>query len=106
MLVVYQSYMKREAGYKMNQKVMDDVQARSMTEPMFDIVRRRARKFMTLVSDRGRPTPMDWIYDCRTYGMKIRYNTTAEGSWNGKGIECCIKASVSTWSSCGEWCMD
>jgi hypothetical protein len=79
MLVVYRSYVEQEAGYEMNRKVMNDVQARSRTEPMFDIVRRRVRKFMTLVSDKGRPTPMDWIYECRTYGMKIRYNTTAEG---------------------------
>jgi hypothetical protein len=62
MLVVFRSYVEREAGYEMNRKVMNDVQARSRTEPMFDIVRRRVRKFMTLVSDKGRPTPMDWIY--------------------------------------------
>jgi hypothetical protein len=79
MLVVYRSYMEREDRYKMNRRVMNDVNARSRTEPMFNIVRRRVHKFMTLVSDKGRPTPMDWIYDCRTYGMKIRYNTTAEG---------------------------
>jgi hypothetical protein len=58
---------------------MDDVQAREHTKPMFDIVRRKVQKFMTLVSDKGRPTPMDWIYKCRTYSMKIRYNTTAKG---------------------------
>jgi hypothetical protein len=88
MLVIYQSYMEREDGYKMNQKFMDDIQARSRTEPMFDIVRRKVRKFMTLVSDKGQPTPMDWIYDCRTYGMKIRYNTTAEGvmEWEGNQV--------------------
>ena len=63
----------------MNQKFMDDVHARSRTESKFDIVRRRVQKFITLVSEKGRPTPMDWIYECRTYGMKIRYNTTAEG---------------------------
>jgi hypothetical protein len=79
MLVVYRSYVEQEAGYKMNRKVMNDVQARSRTEPMFDIVQRRVRKFMTLVLDKGRPTPMDWIYECRTYRMKIRYNTTAKG---------------------------
>ena len=64
MLVIYQSYMEWEDGYKMNQKFMDDIQARSRTEPMFDIVRRKVRKFMTLVSDKGQPIPIDWIYDC------------------------------------------
>ena len=55
---------------------------------MFDIVQRRVQKFMTLVSEKGRPTPMDWIYECRTYGMKIQYNTTAEGvmEWEGDRV--------------------
>ena len=79
MLVIYRSYIEREDGFQMNRKFMDNTQARSRTEPMFDIVRRRVRKFMTLVSDKGRPTPMDWIYECRTYGMKIQYNTIAKG---------------------------
>ena len=88
MLVVYRSHMEWEDGYEMNRKFMDDVQARARTEPMFDIVRRRVKKFMTLVSEKGRPTPMDWIYECRTYGMKIRYNTTVEGviEWEGNRV--------------------
>jgi hypothetical protein len=88
MLVVYRLYIEREDGYKMNQRVMDDIQARSRTEPMFDIVRRRVRKFMMLVSDKGRPIPIDWIYDCRTYRMKIRYNTIVEGviEWEGNQV--------------------
>ena len=53
MLVIYRSYMEQEDGYKMNQKFMDDIQAQLGTEPMFNIVRKRVRKFMTLVSDRG-----------------------------------------------------
>ena len=28
---------------------------------------------------------MDWIYKCRTYRMKIRYNTTAEGVLEQEG---------------------
>ena len=63
----------------MNWKFIDDVQARLRIELMFDIVRRRVRRFMTLVSKKGRLTPIDWIYECRIYSMKIRYNTTAEG---------------------------
>ena len=88
MLVVYRSYIEREDGYKRNREFWDDVQARSRTESMFDIVRRKVQKFMILVSDKGQPTPMDWMYDCRTYGMKIRYNTTAEGvmEWEGNRV--------------------
>jgi hypothetical protein len=38
MLVVYQLYVEQEAGYKMNWKVINNVQAQSKTEPMFNIV--------------------------------------------------------------------
>src|SRR5271170_4324576 len=89
MLVIYQSYMEREVKYKENQKhCKNNEQAKSRTEPIFDIVRRRVRKFMTLVSEKGQPTPMDWIYECRTYGMKIRYSTTADGvlEWEGNRV--------------------
>jgi hypothetical protein len=55
---------------------------------MFDIIRRRVRKYITLVSEKGRPTLIDWIYDCRTYSIKIRYNITAEGvmEWEGNRV--------------------
>jgi hypothetical protein len=43
---------------------------------------------MTLVSEKGRLTPIDWIFKCRTYSMKIRYNTIAEGviEWEGNRV--------------------
>ena len=34
---------------------------------------------MTLVSEKGRLMPIDWIYECWIYSMKIRYNTIVEG---------------------------
>jgi hypothetical protein len=45
---------------------------------------------MTLVLEKGRPTPIDWIYDCRTYSIKIQYNTIAEGvlEWVGNRVNC------------------
>jgi hypothetical protein len=58
-LVGYRSYIEQENGYKMNRKFMDDVQARSRIEPMFNIVRRRVRKYITLVLEKGRLTPID-----------------------------------------------
>ena len=64
----------------MNRKVIEDnVQAKLRIEPIFNIVRRRVRKFIILVLDKGRPTPIDWIYECWTYSIKIRYNTIAKG---------------------------
>lgn len=34
------------------------------------------------------PTPMDWIWSTRSYGMEIRYTTTTEGkvSWDGETV--------------------
>jgi hypothetical protein len=89
-LVGYRSYIEQENGYEMNRKFIDDVQARLRTEPMFDIVRRRVRKYIILVSEKGRPTSMDWIYDCWTYSIKIRYNTIVEGvlEWVGNRVNC------------------
>ena len=80
MLVIYQLYKEREDEYMENQKhYKNDEQAKSRTEPIFDIVQRRVCKFITLVLEKGRPTPIDWIYKCWTYGLKIQYSTTADG---------------------------
>jgi hypothetical protein len=79
MLVLYQLYIEQENRYRRNQEIIDNIQARKYTEPMFDIVQRKVQKFIILVSDKGRPIPIDWIYKYRIYSIKIRYNTTAEG---------------------------
>ena len=53
---------------------------------MFNIVQRRVQKFIMLVLNKGKLILIDWIYKCRTYGIKIRYNTIAKGvlewEWN------------------------
>src|SRR6187402_354744 len=54
---------------------------------MFDIVRRKVQRYMTLVTEKSKPTPMDWIYESRSYGFKIRYTTAAEGVIDWKGDE-------------------
>jgi Orsellinic acid/F9775 biosynthesis cluster protein D len=88
MLVLYRSYVEREDAVAARQRTMTEAKARARTEPIFDIVQRRVRRYMTLVSEWSKPSPMDWIYECRTYGMKIRYNTTAEGAmeWEGSKV--------------------
>ncbi|KAJ9653968.1 hypothetical protein H2201_009070 [Coniosporium apollinis] len=47
-------------------------------------MKKMVRRFMV----RSEPTPMSWIYDVRTYGLKIRYTTTAQGSiwWEGETL--------------------
>ncbi|GME30708.1 putative DNA helicase protein, partial [Neofusicoccum parvum] len=43
-------------------------------------------KMMDSFMIRGSHSPMQWILDLRTYGMKIHYNTTTKGhvGWNGQ----------------------
>ncbi|EOD42854.1 putative dna helicase protein [Neofusicoccum parvum UCRNP2] len=43
-------------------------------------------KMMDSFIIRGSHSPMQWILDLRTYGMKIHYNTTTKGhvGWNGQ----------------------
>lgn len=44
-------------------------------------MRAMVRRFMTTTN----PTPMKWMFDTRTYGLKIAYATTVDGSveWQG-----------------------
>lgn len=46
----------------------------------FDWVKRMMDRFMV----RGTASPMQWLLDLRTYGLKIHYNTTAVGHVNWK----------------------
>jgi superfamily II DNA helicase RecQ len=56
--------------------------------PVFSIVRPKVRRFMTVVHKDNFPHPLDWIFDARTYGMKIRYTTMGAGniSWTGTTV--------------------
>jgi hypothetical protein len=49
----------------------------------FDQVQRCVQRFMVI----DQPVPMSRIYHIRTYSLKIRYNTTADGrvDWVGQG---------------------
>lgn len=88
MLVVQQAHLEQQDQMESLMKRMSERQARMHVEGMFDFVRRKVQRYMTLVTDKGQPTPMDWIYESRSYGFKIRYTTTAEGSidWEGDRI--------------------
>lgn len=45
-------------------------------EGLIDMIRSGVDRFMLI----DRPTPMKWMFMARTYGLKIRYSTTAAGS--------------------------
>ena len=84
MLAISWAYQQREADVKtaMRDRNMVERLARESVPGMFPRVRRMVRRFMTRVGDgrTAQPGPMDWILETRTYGMHIRFNTTAGGS--------------------------
>ncbi|KAF5574050.1 uncharacterized protein FSUBG_14077 [Fusarium subglutinans] len=90
MLVVYQSWHEREEDVAEKMRTMDEDEAREEAKGMYRIVREKSQRFITRVSEKNNsePTPMDWIFDARTYRMKIRYATAAGGTidWRGKEI--------------------
>ncbi|MGC0591393.1 hypothetical protein, partial [Salmonella enterica] len=91
MLVVYQSYTQREDEVTELKKTKSEDDAREEAAAIFTIVRDKVQRFMTRTTDRrsALPTPMDWIYESRTYGMHIRFNTPAGGTidWVGERIQ-------------------
>lgn len=98
MLVVYQAYLEREdevaalmaATNEQGQPKMDEEEARDEAQSTFRLVRGKVERFMTRTTGRpeAEPTPMDWIFEARTYGMHIRFNTVAGGSidWDGDRV--------------------
>ncbi|KJZ69024.1 hypothetical protein HIM_11583 [Hirsutella minnesotensis 3608] len=88
MMVVYQSYWEREDEIaELITQGFEDDEAREQAEGMFSKVRARVQRFMTTTSGNpaAQPTPMDWIFETRSYGLHIRYNTPATGSIDWKG---------------------
>ncbi len=91
MMVVYQSYWEREDEIaELVTQGFEDDEARERAEGMFSKVRARVQRFMTTTSGNpaAQPTPMDWIFETRSYGLHIRYNTPTSGSidWKGEQI--------------------
>ncbi|KAG8670796.1 hypothetical protein FPOAC1_004030 [Fusarium poae] len=91
-MVVYQSYRERkeEVARLQQEKGLGEEEAEEEATSMFRIVREKVQRFMTVTSKEtyAEPTPMDWIYEARTYGMYIRFNTPAGGTvdWDGDHI--------------------
>ncbi|KAK4158655.1 hypothetical protein QBC43DRAFT_249019, partial [Cladorrhinum sp. PSN259] len=75
MLVVLQSQLEAE-------------DTRPAEASVFALVRKKVSRFMTVVHEAGLPTPIDWIFDCRTYGLKVCFTTPASGQlyWAGSTV--------------------
>ncbi|KAI3559933.1 hypothetical protein IWW34DRAFT_584668, partial [Fusarium oxysporum f. sp. albedinis] len=91
-LVVYRAYGEHEQQVARLMYVrgicQDDAEEEAPT--IFQIMREKVQRFMTRTTGHAEaePTPMDWIYEARTYGMHIRFNTPTAGSidWVGEQI--------------------
>ena len=87
MLVLYQAKREREdeVARLMEQDAWSREDAEEQAPSHFELVKKMANRFMTLTSHGGNPSPMDWMLRLRTYGMKIRYDTNADGviEWRG-----------------------
>ncbi|KAK3338658.1 hypothetical protein B0T25DRAFT_467252, partial [Lasiosphaeria hispida] len=47
----------------------------------------KVSRFMTIVHPGNQPTPIDWIFNLRTYGIKIAMSTPSEGQLSFNGLE-------------------
>ncbi|KAK4074637.1 hypothetical protein Purlil1_12914 [Purpureocillium lilacinum] len=88
MLVVYHAYWEHKDVMALGHLVDDDTRAAAAS--IFRIVRRNVRQFTTKTPDIqwALRSPLDWIYESRTYGMRIRFEASAGGAiqWRGKRI--------------------
>lgn len=89
LIVIQEAYQNRQKSIA--RKVeggLSQAEAEDSAPSHIELVQRMTRKFMTLTSDDGQPSPMDWTLETRAYGLHIRYSIPAEGmvSWNGETI--------------------
>jgi len=64
---------------------LEEQDTKAEAPSVYALVRGMVHRFMTLTRYDGEPTPMNRILRLRTYGFRIRFDTTAEGkvSWDG-----------------------
>ncbi|KAM7209782.1 hypothetical protein V8F06_014836 [Rhypophila decipiens] len=88
MLVVYQAVMEQQDEMLKLKQTMSKEETEETATGLFTIVRKKVRRFLIVVSDKTEPGPIDWIFDARTYGMRIRYTMTAAPTidWVGDRI--------------------
>ena len=88
-LVVYKAYRERQVTVEgLLAQGLSKTQARRQAPAVVEGVDASVQRFMTLRSFGGMISPMDRLLHQRTYGLRIRYTTKAEGrvSWNGSRI--------------------
>ncbi|KAM7188699.1 Protein of unknown function (DUF3505) domain containing protein [Rhypophila sp. PSN 637] len=96
MLVVYQAVLEQQDEIKELEQRMSKEEAKAAATGLFTIVRKKVRRFLVVVGEKTEPGPIDWIFDARTYGMRIRYTMTAAPAidWVGERISCLTRSRV------------
>ena len=80
MLVLYYAVTKQKGHVaKFIEKGFSKDDAKDLALGYFNLVKEMAGEFMALTSFCGRLSLMDWLLRLRTYGIKIRFNTNADG---------------------------
>ncbi len=88
-LVMYESYREQQAAIDVAVlHGIDKDTAKEEADGLFDIVRPKFQRFMTVVSATSQPSPMDWIFSTRTYGRAIASSIPTDGDvvWQGSQI--------------------
>ncbi|KFY90217.1 hypothetical protein V500_05234 [Pseudogymnoascus sp. VKM F-4518 (FW-2643)] len=79
LMVVQEAYEQRQEQICAYQSEMTEVEARKEATSYYGLVKKFVGQFTTMTYGGRDPTPMQWIYQTRSYGFKIRYTTPAAG---------------------------
>ncbi|OBT79272.1 hypothetical protein VF21_01964 [Pseudogymnoascus sp. 05NY08] len=79
LMVVQEAYKQRQEQIRTYQSEMTEVEARRKATSYYWLVKQFVAQFTTIAHGGRDPTPMQWIYQTRSYGFKIRYTTPAAG---------------------------
>jgi hypothetical protein len=89
LMVVQKGYEKREGSIKRAmERGLTAQEARHQAKGYYHYIHQMTNRFMVMAHSGRDPMPMQWIFKSRSYGMKIRYTTTAEGciQWIGDTV--------------------
>ncbi|KFY65432.1 hypothetical protein V496_02556, partial [Pseudogymnoascus sp. VKM F-4515 (FW-2607)] len=80
LMVVQEAYEQRQEQIRTYQsQQMTEIEARKEATSYYRLVKESVSQFITMAHGGRDPTPMQWIYQTRSYGFKIRYTTPAAG---------------------------
>ena len=99
-LVVYKAYRERQVIVEgLLAQGLSKTQAKRQALAVVEGVDASVKRFMTLRSFSGMISPMDRLLHQRTYGLRIRYTTKAEGRCRGTEAASLLTAKSSVWTT-------